>query len=154
MEAKALQPLSEGRVVRVLVSKKGITEQRSARVVRAWSDTRANLVVDLDGPNDLGVVIAGRVNDDKDHTTFWMENVELVDGLDAAAARPTDRVCFWPPGAPSAKKIDRTDPATDPLLRGGGHIPPGAQCDLGGPGQVKDELPPTPMQRPPGHSGR
>lgn len=100
-----LQPLSEGRVVRVLVEEKnGEVTQRAARVVRTKSDTRANLIIDLDGSNDLGVKIAGWVND-QNHISIWIPDVELVDGLDAAAKRIHERVCFWPPGAPSAAKI-------------------------------------------------
>lgn len=106
-----MEPLSEGRVVRVLVWQKGGYEQRKAEAVRVWSENTANLTISLDGSNDVGVTLPGGAPAVAGGLHAHVERVELVESLDAAVALgPGALVCFWPPRALAAVPAKRGEP--------------------------------------------
>lgn len=90
------QKISTGRVVLFAFEKNGGgIEERPARVVRVWEDGKVNLVVDIDGSNDFGLIGPHErsLSGDRTPLSVWRTSVMPATDQD----KPQPNTWRWPP---------------------------------------------------------
>jgi hypothetical protein len=90
------QKISTGRLVLFAFEKNGGgIEERPARVVRVWEEGKVNLVVDVDGSNDSGLILPQERSQSGERTTLAVWRTSVMPAVDQD--KPQANTWRWPP---------------------------------------------------------